>query len=75
VPDDATEVQNPSTSVVYMVTPPLHPPIAGVRARENSIAHNLMTDFVDMSNSGGFGVVMNLEGLMAWVVSRDYGIA
>ncbi|KAF9646275.1 hypothetical protein BDM02DRAFT_3130510 [Thelephora ganbajun] len=71
VPDDATEVQNLSTSVVYKAAPPLYPPIAGVRARENGIVNNLMTDFVDMSNPKGFGVVVNLEELMTWIVSQD----
>jgi len=67
--DDGTQVQNPPTSFVYQVAPPLYPPIAGVRARERGIAHNLMTDFVDMNNPDGFGVVMNLGELMAWIVS------
>jgi len=75
VTDNATEAQNPSTFVGYHVAPPPYPPIAGVRARGKGVAHNLMTDFVDMNNPGGFGVVMNLEELMTWVVSRDYGKA
>ena len=73
--DDAAEAQNPSTHVVYHVTPPLYLPIAGARAREKGVDDNLMTDFVDMNNPEGFGVVMNLEELITWVVSRDYGIA
>ena len=68
--DDATEAQNPPTSVVYCFAPPKYPPIAGVHARENGITHNLMTDFVDMGNAEGFGVVMNLGELMTWIVSR-----
>lgn len=71
VADNATEVQNPSTAPVYQVAPPSHPPIAGVRATERGITHNLMTDFVDVSNPEGFGVVMNLWELMAWVTSSD----
>ena len=39
------------------------------------IVNNLMTDFVDMNNSAGFGVVVNLEELMTWIVSLDCGIA
>lgn len=69
--DGATGVQNPLVSPVYSFAPPIYSPIAGVRARENGIAHNLMTDFVDMNNSEGFGVIMNLGELMAWIVSRD----
>ena len=65
--DGATEVQNPPTPVVYSATPPQYPPIAGARARENGITNNLMTDFVDMNNPEGFGVVMNLGELMAWI--------
>ena len=65
---DAIGVQNPSASVLYSAAPPEYPPIAGVRARENGIVHNLMTGFVDMSNSQGFGVVVNLEEFMTWVV-------
>jgi len=71
VADGTIGVQNSPASAVYAVAPPLYPPIAGVRARENGVAHNLMTDFVDMNNSEGFGVVMNLGELMAWVASRD----
>ena len=68
--DDAIGVQNPSSaSVLYFATPPQYPPIAGVRAREEGITHNLMTDFVDMTDSQGSGVVMNLEELMTWVVA------
>ena len=74
--DGATEAQNSSTpSVVYEVAPPLYPPIAGVGAREMGIVNNLMTDFVDMNNSAGFGVVVNLEELTTWIVSLDCGIA
>lgn len=74
--DGAIGVQNPSessVSVLYSVTPPQYPPIAGVRAREQGIGHNLMTDFVDMSSDPqGFGVVMNLGELMTWVfASKD----
>jgi hypothetical protein len=65
VADNATGVQNPSTSQ------PQYPPIVGVRAGEKGITHNLMTDFVDMSNLEGFGVVMNLGELMTWIVGRD----
>lgn len=71
VAEDIAGVQNPSVSIVYYAAPPLYPPIAGVRARENGIVHNLMTDFVDMNNPEGFGVVMDLEEFMMWVASRD----
>lgn len=69
VDDCAPEVQNASTSLVYQVAPPMYPPIAGVRARERGIAHNLMSDFVDMSHSGGLGVVMDLGEFMSWIAS------
>ena len=65
----AAGVQGPSTAFVYQVAPPIYPPIAGVRARETGVAHNLMSDFVDMANSEGFGVVMNLGEFMSWIVS------
>jgi len=71
VAECTAEAQNPSASVVYYVAPPLYPPIAGVRAREKNVVHNLMTDFIDMNGQKGFGVVMNLEELMKWIVSRD----
>jgi len=71
VAEEAIEVQNPPASVVYQAAPPLYPPIAGPRATENGIAHNLMTDFVDMNNPNGFGVVVNLEEFMIWIASRD----
>lgn len=70
VADQAIEVQNPSASVLYRVAPPPYPPIAGVRAREKGITHNLISDFVDMNNPDGFGVVANLEEFMAWIASR-----
>jgi len=63
------EVQNLSTSVVYQAPPPLYPPIAGIRARERGIVDNLMTDFVDMNDPNGFGVVMGLAEFMTWIVS------
>jgi len=69
VADCAAEAQNQSTSFVYQVAPPMYPPIAGARAREKGIAHNLMSDFVDMSHSGGFGVVMDLGEFMSWIAS------
>jgi hypothetical protein len=69
VDSNAAEVQNSSTSVVYYAPPPLYPPIAGIRARERGIADNLMTDFVDVDNPNGFGVVMSLADLMTWIVS------
>ena len=72
--DNAIGVQNPaSASALYSATPPQYPPIAGVRAREQGITHNLMTDFVDMSMSDpqGFGVVMNLGELMTLVVASQ----
>ena len=69
--DQPIEAQIPSASVVYRVPPPLYPPIAGVRARENGIVDNLMTHFVDVNNPNGFGVVMNLEELMKRIVPWD----
>jgi len=71
VADNAIEVQNLSASVIYHAIPPLHPTIAGTRATENGIAHNLMTAFVDMNNPEGFGVVAGLEEFMIWIASRD----
>jgi len=73
VVDDAAtpEVQHSPTPVVYQAAPPIYPPIAGVKAREMGIVHNLMTDFVDMNNPEGFGVVMNLGELMTWIASLD----
>ena len=73
--DNAIEVQNPETSVVYEAAPPLYPPIAGIRARERGVAHNLMTDFVDMDNPNGFGVVMSLAEFATWIVSREIKIS
>ena len=71
VADDATEAQSPPTPAVYCAAPPQYPPIAGARARENGITHNLMSHFVDMSNPGGFGVIMNVGELLAWIISRS----
>jgi len=76
VADGAIGVRNPSSApAIYYATPPQYPPIAGVRAKENGITHNLMTYFVDMSNPQGFGAVMSLEELMTWVVaSREINV-
>lgn len=71
IAENDIEVQNPSASVIYHATPPLYPPIAGTRATENGIAHNLMSDFVDMNTPEGFGVVVGLEEFMIWIASRD----
>lgn len=67
--DGVAQVQSPPTSFVYQVAPPIYPPIAGVRARENGVTHNLMSDFVDMANLEGSGVVMNLGEFMSWIIS------
>jgi hypothetical protein len=72
VADDATGILNPPTSAaVYRVLPPQYPPIAGDRAREKGITHNLMTDFVDMNHLEGLGVVTNLGEFMVWIDVRD----
>jgi hypothetical protein len=65
-PSSAVQVQN---SFVYGVAPPAYPPIAGARAREKGVAHNLMSHFVDMTNPAGFGVVMDLGEFMSWIAS------